>query len=468
MTPSAIWWIRRDLRLHDNPALQAALEGGRTAIPVFVLDDRLLRAPTASPRREAFLFDGLAALDASLQERGSRLIVRRGRPEEELARLVRETAAEEVVAEVDHTPFSRRRDSAVAADLPLRWVTGQTIHPPDLIHKPDGAPYAVYGAFRRAWNALPPPSRRGLLHRPQHLPPIPSIESLPLPEARPAAGFPAGEDQALLRLKQFARKAMSEYSLGRDLLDREGTSRLSPYLRFGMLSARAAAVEASEAAAGADSPDHRRGAEVWLNELIWREFYIMVLHHHPRVLRRAFRSNLRGIRWQDNPERFQAWASGQTGYPVVDAAMRQLALSGWMPNRARMIVASFLTKDLLIDWRQGEQWFLQHLIDGDRAANNGGWQWTAGVGTDAAPYFRIFNPVLQGRKFDPHGDYVRRWVPELETVPERYVHEPWRMSEGLRASTGLRLGRDYPAPVVDHREQRQRALALYASARGSA
>ncbi|WP_322509387.1 FAD-binding domain-containing protein, partial [Anaerolinea sp.] len=212
--------------------------------------------------------------------------------------------------------------------------------------------------------------------------------------------------------------------------------------------------------------DEKRGYEAWLNELIWREFYISILYHYPHVLAMAFNPALRAIEWRDAPSELQAWKEGKTGYPVVDAAMRQLKATGWMHNRARMIVASFLTKDLLINWQEGEQWFMQNLVDGDPAANNGGWQWTAGVGTDAAPYFRIFNPVLQSAKFDPQGRYIKTWVPELTSVPPEFIHAPWTMPLSLQISLGVRIGRDYPAPMVNHQEVRDRVLQAYRTSHG--
>jgi deoxyribodipyrimidine photo-lyase len=231
-----------------------------------------------------------------------------------------------------------------------------------------------------------------------------------------------------------------------------------------MLSARQAVVSALAAIDAAPDTTSRESAETWLNELIWREFYVNILYHFPHVRGRSFRTGLNDIAWQNDRGAFDAWCKGRTGYPVVDAAMRQLLHSGWMHNRARMIVASFLVKDLLIDWRWGERWFMQHLVDGDPASNNGGWQWTAGTGTDAAPYFRIFNPLLQSQKHDPDGAYIRRWVPELAKVPEKFVHQPWRMPEKAQRSSGCVIGQEYPEPIVDHAVMRKRALALYRQA----
>jgi deoxyribodipyrimidine photo-lyase len=465
---TAIWWIRRDLRLDDNPALVAALEGGRTVVPVFILDDRLLHGTSASPVRNRFLAAGLVSLDAALRTLGSQLILRRGDPKAELIRLAREVGAEAVVAEVDHSPFAGRRDREVAAALPLQWVHGLTIQPPELVVRPDGSPYTVFGAFRRAWGSLPPPTRRGLLPAPLSLAPPPDLPSHRLGAVPTHTAFPPGEPEARLRLERFLLDRVHDYSSGRDRLDRQGTSTLSPYLRFGMLSARTAFVRAAAALEDAPDATSRTSIQAWIDELVWREFYIAVLHHFPHVQRSAFRPALRKIRWDNDETRFRAWTGGETGYPVIDAAMRQLAQTGWMPNRARMIVASFLTKDLLIDWRWGERWFMQHLIDGDPAANNGGWQWTAGVGTDAAPYFRIFNPTRQAEKFDPQGDYVRRWIPELRRVPDEHIHQPWRMSAASQEQAACRIGHDYPSPIIDHGRQREVALAAYRRAKAVA
>jgi deoxyribodipyrimidine photo-lyase len=271
------------------------------------------------------------------------------------------------------------------------------------------------------------------------------------------------------RLERFAGggpERIHGYDERRNRPDLKGTSGLSPYIRFGMVSLRQAVVAAGRAVDRAPDDAGRKGAETWLNELIWREFYLSILYHFPRVRRRSFRSQYEAIVWDNDPQAFDAWTKGQTGYPVVDAAMRQLVESGWMHNRARMIVASFLVKDLLIDWRWGERFFMQHLIDGDPAANNGGWQWTAGTGTDAAPYFRIFNPILQSKKFDPDGRYIRRWLPELGDVPDRFIHEPWRMPDEIQQRTNCHIGLDYPHPIVDRAFARERTLQAYKRARG--
>jgi deoxyribodipyrimidine photo-lyase len=288
---------------------------------------------------------------------------------------------------------------------------------------------------------------------------------LPIPaEPSEPDRLPAGEAEAQRRLKAFVSGRAAPifgYSESRNRMDADGTSQLSPYLRFGMLSPRHALAAASDRLASAPSAAARGGAETWINELIWREFFNAVLHHFPDVQRHAFRPSARDIVWETSPDAFQAWCEGRTGYPIIDAAMRQLTATGWMHNRARMIVGSFLVKDLLLDWRLGERYFMQQLVDRDPAANNGGWQWVAGTGADAAPYFRIFNPVAQGKKFDPDGAYVRRWVPEVRRVRPAYLHEPWTMDASTQAESGCRIGRDYPSPIVDHAQARARALSRY-------
>jgi deoxyribodipyrimidine photo-lyase len=461
---TAIWWIRRDLRLTDNQALHAALAHAEHVIPLFILDPTLLASSYVGAKRLAFLCGGLRQLAADLDKRGSRLIVRYGRPQEQLAAVRAESGASAIFAEEDFSPYARRRDAAVAQHLPLHLTGGVTVHPPGEVLKPGGLPYTVFTPFSRAWKALPLPRWQAVLPAPEQVS-TPNLSSDPIPTepSLPAdSPFPPGETEAQRRLRLFASgPAMAEYAENRNQLDLDGTSKLSPYLRLGMLSARQAAtwaVEALDSAAG-------KGAESWLNELIWREFYVSILYHFPRVRGTSFRPEYEPIPWKNDEKAFAAWTAGRTGYPVVDAAMRQLLEDGWMHNRARMVVASFLVKDLLIDWRWGERWFMQHLLDGDPAANNGGWQWTAGVGANAAPYFRVFNPVLQGQKFDPHGHYVRRWLPELAAVPDAYIHTPWKMSGQLQRQACCIIGHDYSQPIIDHLWAKDRIQAVFAQAR---
>jgi len=467
----AIWWIRRDLRLYDNQALHAAVSSAEQVLPLFILDDHLLKASTHASKRLAFLYEGLRRLDARLRRLGSRLLVLRGDPLPVLSSLVTQGYAQIVCAEADYTPYARRRDARIQSVLPLNLVGSSTILPPGSILKPDGRPYTVFTPFSRAWQAALPSNGFRLLPAPTRLHTPPEPEGIILPETpslSPDIPFTPGEAEALRLLERFtsgARPPVYDYGEGRNRLDTDGTSRLSPYLRFGMLSPRHAAEAALQAIQAASDEAARKGAESWLNELIWRDFYAHILFHFPHVLRQNFR--LGEIPWINNTIDFRSWCEGRTGYPIVDAAMRQLTQTGWMHNRARMIVASFLTKDLLIDWRWGEAFFMQHLIDGDIASNNGGWQWTAGTGTDAAPFFRIFNPITQGKKFDPSGKYIRTWVPELQHVPDEFVHEPWCMPPEAQKRSNCKIGGDYPAPIIDHAWARQRALSFYYRGRNS-
>lgn len=464
MPETVIWWLRRDLRLHDNPVLTEGLQRGGSVIPAFIIDDRLFSSPYLSINRSAFLFEGLRRLDSSLRSRGSYLVIRQGDPVEELKRLLAETHATTILAEPDYSSYATRRDRLVEANLPISWIGSPAIYYPGSVLKPNGEPYTIFTPFAKAWKALPvPQSDPNPLPKMIHTPA--GIMSLTLPEhPRLTAGIPfiPDEEEGFRRLQAFIdgmNGGIGAYAKQRNRLDLSGTSELSPYLRFGMLSPRKAASAGIQALSDTEENASRQSAETWLNELIWRDFYIHILYHFPQVSRGNFRSMQ--VRWENNTEYFSAWCEGRTGYPVVDAAMRALIASGWMHNRARMIVASFLTKDLLVDWRWGEKWFMQHLIDGDPAANNGGWQWCAGTGTDAAPYFRIFNPVTQGQTHDPYGHFVRRWLPALERVPVEYVHAPWTMPVEIQKQAGCRIGYDYPFPVIEHAAARQRALLAY-------
>jgi len=468
----ALWWARRDLRLADNQALVGALAHADQVIPVFVLDLALLDSPRVGPKRVAFLLGGLRQLDADLRARDSRLVVRQGNPVDELAALVSESGAQAIFTEEDFTPYSRQRDARVAKRLPLQHAGSAILHPPGTVLKADGTPYTVFTPFSRKWKGLPLPDAGAVIPAPARIPTPPNVSGLPIPEAPtlpPTIPFPPGEEEAQYRLRSFVSEGdappIHRYADARNRLDVAGTSGLSPYLHMGMLSARQAVVAAVAAIEAAPDARARSGAQTWLSELIWREFFVHILYHFPHVLEQSFRANLRAISWDNDEDGFAAWCAGRTGYPVVDAAMRQLAQSGWMHNRARMIAASFLVKDLLIDWHWGERYFMQHLVDGDLAANNGGWQWTAGTGTDAAPYFRIFNPVLQGQKFDPQGVYVRQWVPELARVPDKFIHQPWKMPPDVQRQARCAIEEDYPPPIVDHAWARERTLAAYGQAR---
>jgi deoxyribodipyrimidine photo-lyase len=466
----ALLWFRRDLRLHDHPALRAAVEAGDPVLPLYVLDPALLRGRFASPTRAWFLLGGLDSLRASLRDLGSDLVVRVGDPRQVVPALARERGAGDVFVSRDHAPYGRARDRAVADALAVdgvRWHArrGVLVHEPDELATAAGTPFSVYSPFRRAWEAL---ERRPVLPAPSGMPALPGIEpgvipslvalglddgERPDPQALPRPSEAAARD----RLARWLARGVEGYARTRDRLDDEdGTSRLSADLHLGLLSPL-------EVVAGVT--DEGSGGRTYRNEIVWREFYAHVLFHRPALLREAFRPEFEAISWSGDDAAVDAWRAGRTGYPVVDAGMRQLAATGWMHNRARMISASFLTKHLLTDWRVGEAWFMRRLVDGDVASNNGGWQWSASTGTDPQPYFRIFNPILQGRRHDPDGAYIRRWVPELAAVPTARIHAPWEMTPAEQADAGCRIGIDYPAPIVDHGEARARALAVYEAAR---
>jgi deoxyribodipyrimidine photo-lyase len=459
-------WYRRDLRVHDHRALRAATSAADRCVPLFVLDPRLTRADRMSAARLAYLCQALADLDAALRERGSRLIVRHGDPRRVVPELAAELGVDAVHWSADHTPYARDRDSAVtsalgAAGIAQRGHPGVAVHAPGSIRTAGGDSYKVFTPFHRAWKAVSPGD---VLPAPEQLPEVGAVDGEALPSLRDLAVPPdldvidGGERAARERLTAFIGEDAEAYHDRRDLLAIDGTSRLSADLHYGCLSPREVL----------SHTDRRKpGHEVFASEIAWRDFYLHVMARWPEVATKEFNPALRDLPWRGEGSDARAWAQGRTGYPIVDAAMRQLRAESWMHNRARMIVASFLCKDLLVDWRWGEAHFLRHLVDGDVASNNGGWQWAAGTGTDAQPYFRIFNPVSQGKRFDPDGDYVRRHVPELAKVPTRWIHEPWEMPADVAADCGVMIGRDYPEPVVDHAEARREAIAWFGEHRGA-
>ena len=462
MRPTVLW-LRRDLRLHDHPALAAALAGGGPIAPLFVLDPRLLDGVRRSANRLWFMRGSLAELARALAALGAPLGVGRGDPLDVVPAYAAAIGAARVVATRDLGPYGRRRDDGVAvalADAGIEWAAfpGATVLEPEAVSTRGGGPYQVFGPFRRAWSERP---RRPMLPMPARLPGLPvrdgaaagvlttpdALDRLlaPVdPTADPALLPEPGEGAARARLARWAGSAaLDAYATGRDRLDLDGTSRLGTDLRFGLLSP-------IEVAERCDGPGE--GRRRFVDQLAWRDFYAHLMWHQPRLAREPFRRGLASVAWDGDMALADAWRAGRTGYPVVDAAMCQLRSSGWMHNRARLIAASFLTKDLGVDWRVGEQHFMEHLVDGDPASNNGGWQWVASTGTDPQPWFRVFNPTLQGRRHDPDGAYVRRWLPELVELPGASVHEP---------PPGAWVPR-----IVDHADARVRALARYRDAIG--
>jgi deoxyribodipyrimidine photo-lyase len=467
---TALLWYRRDLRLADHPALTRAAREFRRVVPVFVLDDALLRGRFASGPRTAFMLGCLRALDDALRERGSGLVVRHGQPDRELVTLAGEVSAEAVLWTSDVAPYARARDMRVTEALRaagVRALAQGGTYVVD-VSKPRtraGKPFTVFSPFHRSWREL---DRRPVHRSPAQMPALPSglrrgrLPSLDGLGVAGAAGVvepfrEPGEPAARAALAAWLDGPVDRYDERHDTLSDQGTSGLSPYLRWGCLSA--AECEARAARHGG------AGAEAWVRQLCWRDFYAHVLLLHPANARKEFQQRYRGLAWHDDADAFAAWREGRTGYPLVDAGMRQLARTGWMHNRARMVVGSFLTKDLHLDWRLGETHFESLLLDGEPAQNNGNWQWIASVGVDPAPYFRrMFNPILQQKKFDPDGTYVRSWVPELRQVPDARLTEPWKMSAAEQETAGCVIGRDYPAPIVEHAVERERAMERYRAA----
>lgn len=454
---TAVLWYRRDLRVHDHPALRHAVDAYDRVIPVFVVDDAILDGRWRSPNRWWFLARALASLRGDLETRGARLVIVRGDPAEWIPRIARDHGASAVVASRDYTPFGRGRDEAVAAELAaarVGWFAGRGVlaHEPEDVTRDGGGAFTVFSPFHRRWVDRPFRGVLGAPHRvpggdvpPQLLGDAVDLLGDPRPTADESLLLEPSEAAARRRLSSWATSdELRDYDSGRDRLDRDGTSRLSQDLRWGLLSAVEVLARCDRAG---------RGPARFRSEIAWRDFYAHLLWREPRVARSSFRSELDAIGRRPPGDVVDAWKEGRTGYPVVDAAMRQLRASGWMHNRARMIVASFLTKHLLADWRIGERHFMEHLVDGDPASNNGGWQWAASTGTDPQPYFRIFNPTLQGLRHDPNGDYVRRWVPELRGIAGGAVHEP---------PAGA-----YLPPIVDHRGARKAALEAFERGAGS-
>ena len=479
MFDSVLVWFRRDLRDADHVALGEALRRARRVYCAFVFERDILD-PLAdrADRRVSFIHASLRELDVALRQRGGALIVRHGRAVEEIPALAAELGVDAVFCNRDYEPAAKARDAQVEAALQalgcgFEAFKDQVLFDGVEVLTAAGRPYTVYTPYRAAWlrrlgddDLETPLAGHGVLAaRPAEaaagVPPLAAIGFVPADLA--ACGVTSGMAGAQAALDAFLPR-LSAYAEARDLPAQEATSRLSVHLRFGTLSPRAAV--AAALAAGARRGN--AGAACWLDELIWREFFSMILDHFPHVVGHAFRPQYEAIAWETGDlaeTRFAAWCAGETGYPLVDAAMRQLLSTGFMHNRLRMLAASFLIKDLGIDWRRGEAWFARQLLDFDLAANNGGWQWCASSGCDAQPFFRIFNPLRQAERFDPDGTFVRHWIPALATLPAPQIHAPWTLTALEQQGYGVVVGRDYPAPLVVHETARQQTLARYAVVR---
>jgi len=465
-------WFRVDLRTRDHRALLAAARAAdQGVVGVYLLAPAMWRRHDEAGAKIDFILRNLRALSGALRDRNIPLLVREAPDLDDAAdallRVAKEHECDALYFNRQHEVNEQRRDQRVIdafddASIDVRAFADQTILEPGSVRTKQGAYYSVFTPFKRAWletarqrddidpGALPK-KQPDLVCAPDGIPCVIDGYESPIDPDR----WPAGERHALDRLKHFCAGPISDYHQRRDILAEDGTSRLSPYLAQGVLSPRQCLRAARDANAGRFAGGST-GAETWISELVWREFYKHMLEGSPRVsMHRAFKPETDKLNWRTDEDEFDRWAQGMTGFPIVDAGMRQLAATGWMHNRARMIVAMFLTKDLYIDWRWGERWFMRHLVDGDLAANNGGWQWSASTGADAQPYFRIFNPTRQSERYDKAGAYIRRWVPELAGVRGKAVHDPGRLEKRERN----RL--DYPEPMVDHAGARDRVLEAF-------
>ena len=485
----ALVWLRRDLRTDDNAALHHALRGARQVWCVFVFDRDIIDPLPRQDRRVEFIRDSLIGVDAELRALaashgidGAGLIVRHGWSAEEIPALAAALDVQAVYASHDDEPAALARDASLRGLLAERGVALHTGKDHVVFERSEvmtigGGAFSVFTPYKNAWLKKCDPfflSAWPVARHASALAPLPTTPGL-------AAGVPTLESLGFLRTNLHQLRLPSGPAGAQELLDDfigridqyddtrnypavKGPSYLSTHLRFGTVSVRQLAREAMQRREGGS-----RGAEVWLSELIWRDFYHQVLHHHPHVVHSAFKPAYDRIRWEHGKhadELFTAWCEGRTGYPLVDAAMHQLAQTGYMHNRLRMVAASFFIKDLGLDWRRGEAWFALHLNDFDLAANNGGWQWVASSGCDAQPYFRIFNPVSQSQRFDPEGRFIRRYLPELAKLPDKLIHAPWLARPVDLLAAGLTLGKDYPLPVVDHAVAREKTLARYAVVKG--
>ena len=473
----ALVWFRRDLRNFDHAALSQAMSCARAVYTAFVFDREILDPLPRSDRRVEFVRDGLAELDAALACDGGGVIALHGHPREAIPALARELGAQAVFVNRDYEPRAIARDRGVEAALATAGIAyheskDQVIFERGEIVGQSGRPYSVFTPYRNAWLAALTPAhlrshpvgqQTGALAPPPLRAPIPSLEALGFDatDLRGTGVEPGMEGGA--RLFAEFRERIDAYKATRDFPGVEGGSRLSVHLRFGTVSVRelASFAHARSLEPGGD------GAHTWLSELIWRDFFAQVLWHRPDVVAHSYRAEYEDLRFANDADLFDAWCEGRTGYPIVDAAMRELNSTGRMHNRLRMVAASFLVKDLLCDWRWGERYFAQKLLDYDLASNNGNWQWAASTGCDAQPYFRIFNPVAQSERFDPDGAFIRRHIPELAPLDDGSIHAPWKLSPEVQRAKGVVIGRDYPSPVVDHATARAAALAMFKAARAA-
>jgi deoxyribodipyrimidine photo-lyase len=463
----SICWIRRDLRLTDHRALTAAKQNSDFVTVVFVFDSNILnQLPDRNDRRITFIHQSLQELNTKLQSKGSQLVILDGDPTIEIPKAAKTLQADAVYTSLDFDPYAKLRDQKVQETLQsmgcaFYLLKDHVIFSGLEVKKISGEPFKVFTAYKNQWlkQLQEEDTKNATIDQDNYTPHV-KIKSFAHDWTLNDLGFEksvlwldAGETEGKQRLKRFSA-SMSTYDQTRDFPAKEkGTSALSPHLRFGTISIRSCVREALQ------KPSD--GSKAWMNELIWRDFYHMILDQYPHVVNGSFKPEYANLEWPGSEENFQKWCVGQTGYPIVDAAMRFFAKTGWMHNRLRMITAMFLCKDLLVDWRKGEAFFARYLLDFDLASNNGGWQWCASTGCDSQPYFRIFNPILQSQKYDPAGSFIREHCPELQHFSNNDIHAPWTTGAEDQARAKCKIGKDYPAPIVDHAVQREKVLRLF-------
>lgn len=473
-----IWWIRKDLRLKDNPALNACIESGDAVLPVYIASPQDAETWPDGGASKVWLDGSLSALDESFRSAGSRLIFRLGAVQESLIALAEEAGAREIHANARYEPWAMQQEQALKTALATQGIelithASYLLFEPDDIRNGSGKPYQVFTPYYKKCKSIfqhnnehaallsqlaMPAKKKMALKAPAHWPDSVSREDLKLlpsitwdQSIRDA--WKPGEQMAEQRLNRFIEDVIQNYETSRNIPAVDGTSRLSPHLHFGEITPRQILARLQALPAQQSEP--------YIREIIWREFAYHVLYHFPHTTTEPLKPKFKELGWQDHPEYFERWTKGMTGYPIVDAGLRQLWKTGWMHNRVRMIVGSFLTKDLMISWQTGAAWFWDTLIDADLANNTLNWQWIAGCGADAQPFFRVFNPTLQGEKFDPDGRYIRQWIPELSALPDRYIHTPWKTPKDVLSRARVQLGETYPFPVVDHDEAKTLALKAY-------
>jgi deoxyribodipyrimidine photo-lyase len=471
-----LFWFRQDLRTHDLPGLAAAAATGRPIIPCYILDDETPGQWKIGSASRWWLHHSLASLTADLSELGGKLILRRGEALQALNQLAQQTGAQDIYCTRMYEPWAtalelKLHNHFASQDINFKRYGGALLFEPETICNLSGLPYKVFTPFWRRCRAAPEVAApASLTHEANWSTKNTACEDLqdwqlcpknPDWAAQWSSRWAPGRDGANAKLESFLQEGIGNYSEGRNHPDMDCTTHLSPHLHYGEMSPRQVWHMARNIAA--IKPQLEMEVDKFLSELGWREFSHHLMHHFPTIPEQAFKGVFRKFPWMADKEKLSAWQMGQTGYPMVDAGMRELWHTGYMHNRVRMIVASFLTKHLLIHWRKGADWFWDTLLDANLANNSSGWQWVAGSGADASPYFRIFNPITQGKKFDVEGHYIRRWVPELSALPARYLNCPWEAPAEVLHSAGIVLGADYPHPIVDHKAARESALAAYAS-----